>query len=107
MAEQPSECAALAEENRDFPLINQFLFIASQSLPDKSLPGLAADAAYAIWSDRLGPEDAKKYGAAAFEYWEESKYRKDIDFNFPRIDARAKEKAEQLARELLGDRSNA
>jgi len=94
-----SSLPAVKDIKADWPVINSFLQVASATLPNESLIGLVADAAYSLWSERgLTPAEAQKYAAAATQHWKMSKY---YTTQFEKLDQDAVATGRRLAEKLL------
>jgi len=95
---------ALSKIKKSYPAINTYVRIASDVIPDDTLLGMVADAAYAFWSGQgLSEKDAKAHTAAAMKYWSERKFALT---EFTQLPADAIAQGEAIARKLLPPGTN-
>ena len=95
-----NQLPAVKEVKEQYPLINTFVRVVADSLPEASVIGLVADAAAAIWGEdeQVETEAIQPYVAAAVAYFKESKYNAT---DFEAIDSETVEKGKQLAEKFL------
>ena len=82
----------------DYPIINVVLKAAADNTSPHTIPGLVADAAYLLWSERdVSDEKAKELTAAAVKHFRADIYKDTV---FSKFDASIIEKGHQLAKQL-------